>query len=380
MTTMQLSHVSAPRAGQAVALLLALTTGACVRQGPQPDPVPAASSEQVMVVEAKADSAVRAAAPRPRFMLVVHGGAGTIERRSMSAAMDSAYRASMTRAIRAGYDVLNGGGASLDAVVAVVRVLEDDSLFNAGKGAVLTNAGVAELDAAIMNGRTLGAGAVAGLRHVRNPITLARAVMEKSPHVMLIGAGAEEFARAQGITLVDSTYFFTARRREALERAKAAEARTPGGGMAALRADEGRYGTVGAVALDANGDLAAATSTGGTTNKRWGRVGDAPIIGAGTYANNRSCAVSATGTGEYFIRNAVAHDICARVQYQGKSVERAADEVVNQLLVAQKGDGGVIALAPDGTFATPFNTEGMYRGWVGPDGKITVQIYADERR
>lgn len=380
MTTMQLSRVSAPRAGQAVALLLALTTGACVRQGPQPDPVPAASAEQVMVVEAKPDGAVRAAAPRPRFMLVVHGGAGTIERRSMSAAMDSAYRASMTRAIRAGYDVLNGGGASLDAVVAVVRVLEDDSLFNAGKGAVLTNAGVAELDAAIMNGRTLGAGAVAGLRHVRNPITLARAVMEKSPHVMLIGAGAEEFARAQGITLVDSTYFFTARRREALERAKAAEARTPGGGMAALRADEGRYGTVGAVALDANGDLAAATSTGGTTNKRWGRVGDAPIIGAGTYANNRSCAVSATGTGEYFIRNAVAHDICARVQYQGKSVERAADEVVNQLLVAQKGDGGVIALAPDGTFATPFNTEGMYRGWVGPDGRITVQIYADERR
>lgn len=374
------SRVVTPRAGQAAALILALTTGACVRQGPQPEPVPAGSPEQVMVVEARPDSAARAAAPRPRFMLVVHGGAGTIERRSMSAAMDSAYRASMTRAIRAGYDVLNGGGASLDAVVAVVRVLEDDSLFNAGKGAVLTNAGVAELDAAIMNGRTLGAGAVAGLRHVRNPITLARAVMERSPHVMLIGAGAEEFARAQGITLVDSTYFFTARRREALERAKAAEARTPGGGMAALRPDEGRYGTVGAVALDANGDLAAATSTGGTTNKRWGRVGDAPIIGAGTYANNRSCAVSATGTGEYFIRNAVAHDICARVQYQGKSVERAADEVVNQLLVAQKGDGGVIALAPDGTFATPFNTEGMYRGWVGPDGKITVQIYGDELR
>ena len=380
MTSMQRSRIPAPRAGQAAALLLALTASACVRRGAPPEPVPAASSEPVMIVEAKPDSAARAAAPRPRFMLVVHGGAGTIERRSMSAAMDSAYRASMTRAIRAGYDVLNGGGASLDAVVAVVRVLEDDSLFNAGKGAVLTNAGVAELDAAIMNGRTLGAGSVAGLRHVRNPITLARAVMERSPHVMLIGAGAEEFARAQGITLVDSTYFFTGRRRDALERAKAAEARTPGGGMAALRPDEGKYGTVGAVALDANGDLAAATSTGGTTNKRWGRVGDVPIIGGGTYANNRSCAVSATGTGEYFIRNVVAHDICARVQYQGKSIARAADEVVNQLLVAQQGDGGVIALAPDGTFATPFNTEGMYRGWVGPDGKIVVQIYNDEQR
>ena len=366
-------------ARQASLVALALAAAACVRRGTLPEPARAAdtASTALVVVE---QPVARPATPRPRFMLVVHGGAGTITRAEMTATMDSMYRASMTRAIRAGYEVLNAGGTSMDAVVATVRILEDDSLFNAGKGAVLTNAGIAELDAAIMNGRTLGAGAVAGLRHVRNPITLARAVMERSPHVMLIGAGAEEFARAQGMVLVDSSYFFTARRREALERAKAAESRTPGSGMAVLRPDEGRYGTVGAVALDAHGDLAAATSTGGTTNKRWGRVGDAPIIGAGTYANNLSCAVSATGTGEYFIRNAVAHDICARVQYQGKSIARAADEVVHQVLAAQKGDGGVIALAPDGTFATPFNTEGMYRGWVGPDGRVVVQIYKDEKR
>ena len=298
------------------------------------------------------------ATARPRFMLVVHGGAGTITRADMTPQFDSMYRASMTAAIRTGYDVLNRGGTAMDAVVAVVRVLEDDSLFNAGKGAVLTNAGFAELDASIMDGRTLAAGSVAGLRHIRNPITLARAVMEKSPHVMMIGAGAEEFARGQGFALVDSTYFITKRRKDALDRVKGGTGRS-GGGMADMRPEDGKYGTVGAVALDANGDLAAATSTGGTTNKRWGRVGDAPIIGAGTYANNRSCAVSATGTGEYFIRNVVAHDVCARVQYQRKSVGQAADEVIHQLLVAQNGDGGVIALAADGTFATPFNTEGM---------------------
>ena len=367
---------------------LALVAGACVRQNPQPGATPVAdttSAAAVMIVQQPAGgdtaaSATRPAAARPRFMLVVHGGAGTIRRADMTPQFDSMYRASMTTAIRAGHDVLNRGGSAMDAVVAVVTILEDDSLFNAGKGAVLTNAGFAELDASIMDGRTLGAGAVAGLRHIRNPITLARRVMEQSPHVMMIGAGAEEFAKSQGFELIDSTYFITKRRKDALDRVKGGTGRTAGGGMAEMRPEDGKYGTVGAVALDANGNLAAATSTGGTTNKRWGRVGDAPIIGAGTYANNASCAVSATGTGEYFIRNVVAHDICARVQYQRKTVAQAADEVVNRVLLAQNGDGGVIALGADGTFAMPFNTEGMYRGWVGPDGRITVQIYKDEQR
>jgi beta-aspartyl-peptidase (threonine type) len=348
-------------------LLALIATLACARQ-----PAP----------EMSAGTSAASAAPsgaRPRFMLVVHGGAGTMTRREMTPRLDSTYRASMTRAIRAGHDVLNRGGSSMDAVVATVKVLEDDTLFNAGKGAVFTSAGTNELDAAIMNGRTLGVGSVAAVRHVRNPIELARLVMEKSPHVMMVGSGAEEFARTQGMTLVDSTYFWTQRRWDALQKAKEEEARNPGGGLSSLRPDEGKYGTVGAVALDANGDLAAATSTGGTTNKRWGRVGDAPIIGAGTYANNESCAVSATGTGEYFIRNIVASDICARLRYGGRTLARAADEVVNQVLVAQNGDGGVIALDRNGNVATPFNTEGMYRGWVGPDGRITVQIYKDEK-
>ena len=343
-----------------VAALLALVAAAACARPPVPD------------------TAVTTSAARPRFMLVVHGGAGTIRRADMTPQMDSMYRASMTAAIRAGYDVLNRGGSSLDAVVATVRTMEDDSLFNAGKGAVFTSAGTNELDAAVMDGRTLGAGAVAGLRHIRNPIELARLVMEKSPHVMMIGAGAEEFARSQGVPMVDTSYFYTKRRWDALQKAKAAEAANPGGGLAALRPDEGKYGTVGAVALDANGDIAAATTTGGTTNKRWGRVGDVPIIGAGTYANNESCAVSATGTGEFFIRNIVASDICARLRYGGRTLAQAADEVVHQVLVRQNGDGGVIAIDRQGNVAMPFNTEGMYRGWVGPDGRIVVKIYKDE--
>jgi beta-aspartyl-peptidase (threonine type) len=353
-------------ATRAVAPLALLSAVACARP-PAPGTTVATTS------------AAAAPGARPRFMLVVHGGAGTIRRADMTPAMDSLYRAAMTAAIRTGYEVLNRGGSSLDAVVATVKTMEDDSLFNAGKGAVFTSAGTNELDAAVMDGRTLGAGAVAGLRHIRNPIELARLVMEKSPHVMLIGAGAEEFARSQGMAFVDSSYFYTRRRWDALQKAKAAEAANPGGGLAALRPDEGKYGTVGAVALDANGDIAAATTTGGTTNKRWGRVGDAPIIGAGTYANNESCAVSATGTGEFFIRNIVASDICARMRYGGRTLAQAADEVVNQVLVRQNGDGGVIAIDRQGNVATPFNTEGMYRGWVGPDGRITVRIYKDEQ-
>ncbi len=303
-------------------------------------------------------------AGRPQFMLVVHGGAGTLHRESMTPAMDSAYRATMTQAIRAGYDILRRGGTSLDAVNAVIVVLEDSPLFNAGKGAVLTNAGTVELDAAIMDGATLQAGAVAGVKHIKNPINLARLVMEKTRHVLLAGDGAEALAREQGMPLVPQKYFFTERRWKELEREKAAE-------------HEKTHGTVGAVALDQQGHLAAATSTGGISNKRWGRIGDSPIIGAGTYANDE-CAVSGTGTGEFFIRNVVAYDICARMRYQGESIEQAAHDVVMVELVAQHGDGGVIALEKDGRFATPFNTEGMYRGYVGPDGKIVVQIYKEE--
>lgn len=299
----------------------------------------------------------------PAFLLVVHGGAGTIGRADLTPADDSAYRAAMTQAIRAGYDVLRTGGSSLDAVTATINVLEDSPLFNAGKGAVFTNAGSVELDAALMDGPGLAAGAVAGVKHIKNPINLARLVMEKSPHVLLAGAGAEAFAQEQGVPLVPQSYFFTERRWKELERARAAPTK--------------EHGTVGAVALDRQGRLAAGTSTGGLTNKRWGRIGDSPIIGAGTYASAR-CAVSGTGVGEYFIRNVVAYDICARMLYKGESVAEAADAVVMKKLVAQGGEGGAIALDGAGHFAMPFNSEGMYRGYVGPDGRIVVKIYRDE--
>jgi beta-aspartyl-peptidase (threonine type) len=351
----------------------------------------AAAAQATAPAPSASPQATPSAAQRPRFMLVVHGGAGTITRAEMTPQKDSAYRTTLTRAIRAGYDVLDRGGASLDAVRAVINVLEDSPLFNAGKGAVFTNAGTNELDAAIMDGSTLKAGAVAGVKHVKNPIDLARLVMERSPHVMLVGAGAEAFAKEQGMALVPQSYFFTKERWESLQKAKAAERRRgvagsggAGGAGATARREaldealDETHGTVGAVALDAQGNLAAGTSTGGTTNKRWGRVGDSPIIGAGTYANNQSCAVSATGTGEYFIRNVVAHDICARMLYQGVPLAQAADEVVMRVLVAQNGDGGVIAVDKDGNIAMPFNTEGMYRGYVGPDGRIVVKIYKDE--
>lgn len=301
--------------------------------------------------------------PHPAFLLVVHGGAGTIRRADLTPADDSAYRSVMTQAIRAGYDVLHAGGSSLDAVTATITVLEDSPLFNAGKGAVFTNAGTIELDAALMDGTGLAAGAVAGVKHIKNPINLARLVMERSPHLLLAGAGAEAFATEQGVPLVPQSYFFTERRWKELERARAAPPT--------------EHGTVGAVALDRHGRLAAGTSTGGLTNKRWGRIGDSPIIGAGTYASAR-CAVSGTGVGEYFIRNVVAYDICARMLYKGESVAEAADAVVMKKLVTQGGEGGVIALDRAGHFAMPFNSEGMYRGYVGPDGRIVVKIYGDE--
>ena len=309
----------------------------------------------------------------PRYVMVIHGGAGTIRRESMTAATEKAYRDTLTIALRRGYEILARGGSSLDAVEATIRVMEDSPLFNAGKGAVFTAAGTNELDAAIMDGRTLAAGSVAAVQRIKNPISLARLVMEKSPHVMMVGPGAEEFARLQGMALVPPSYFWTERRWEQLQREKRAADTAKKG---ARLPDDNKFGTVGAIALDKAGNLAAATSTGGTSSKRYGRVGDAPIIGAGTYASP-GCAVSATGAGEFFIRNNVAADICARVKYAGVSIERAADDVVNKVLVAQKGEGGVIAMDAKGNIAAPFNTSGMYRGWVTADGVIVIRIFKE---
>jgi beta-aspartyl-peptidase (threonine type) len=306
--------------------------------------------------------------------MVIHGGAGTILRHNMTPAMEKAYIDTLTIALRTGYQILARGGSSLDAVEATIRVMEDSPLFNAGKGAVFTANGVNELDASIMDGRTLRAGAVAAVEHVRNPISLARLVMEKSPHVMMVGAGAEEFAKSQGVKLVPPYYFWTERRWKAheVEKAKADSGKT-----GSVPGAERHFGTVGAVALDKGGNLAAGTSTGGLEMKKYGRVGDSPIIGAGNYANNLSCAVSGTGDGEYFMRNVVAADICARVRYSGVSIHRAADDVVMKELVEQHGRGGVIVIDGKGNIATAFNTSGMYRGWVTRDGKITVKIYKD---
>jgi beta-aspartyl-peptidase (threonine type) len=305
----------------------------------------------------------------PMISIAIHGGAGVISRASMSAENERAYRADLERAVDAGYAVLEKGGASLDAVVAAVRILEDSPYFNAGHGAVFSHAGINELDAAIMDGATQKAGAVAGVRHVRNPIDLARMVMERTPHVLLSGEGAEEFALEQGVTLVPGSYFYTERRWKQLEDAQKAE-RT-----ASVEEDIGYFGTVGAVARDKKGNLAAATSTGGMTNKRWGRIGDSPIIGAGTYADNATCAVSATGSGEYFIRAVVAHEICARVRLAGVSAAEAARDVIHGKLKEIGGDGGVIVVDSNGALSLEFNTEGMFRAARDSGGRREVAIY-----
>ena len=317
------------------------------------------------------------AADRPMTALVIHGGAGVIERSHLSAEDEKAIRADLNRALDAGNAVLAKGGPALDAVQAAIEVLEDSPRFNAGKGAVFNAKGGHELDAAIMEGSTRRAGAVAGVTTVRHPIELARAVMEHTPHVMLAGAGAEAFADTQPqIERVPNSWFDTEHRRRQLEQAQADEKRQAALG---LPPEKGTYfGTVGAVALDAHGHIAAATSTGGMTNKKWGRVGDSPIIGAGTWADER-CGVSGTGWGEFYIRNAVAHDICARVAYRGDALRDAAEEVVDRIVPAAGGDGGAIALDRDGNIAMPFNTSGMYRGWVKPDGSRGVAIFRDEK-
>jgi len=327
--------------------------------------------------------------PRPQWAIAIHGGAGVIERDQMDAATEAAYRKAMAAALAEGSRVLQAGGSSLDAVEATVRQMEDDPLFNAGRGAVFTAEGRNELDAAIMDGATLKAGSVAGVTRTRNPISLARTVMEKSPHVMMTGPGADAFSRAQGLEQVEPGWFFTERRWEGLEkelkRLGLPMPTRPLGAPAPNKAvterpplDERKFGTVGVVALDARGNIAAGTSTGGTTAKRWGRVGDAPIIGAGTYADDKSCAVSATGTGEYFIRLTVAREICALVQYRGLTLQQAADTVIQQRLTGLGGDGGVVALTPDGQLAWSFNTSGMYRARASAGQAPVVSIYKDE--
>ncbi|MDB6161835.1 MAG: isoaspartyl peptidase [Gammaproteobacteria bacterium] len=303
--------------------------------------------------------------------IAIHGGAGVIDRTQMAPEREASYLAGLSAALDAGYSILERGGSSLDAVADAVRLLEDDPQFNAGRGAVLTHDGEAELDASIMDGAGPRAGAVAGIRHVKNPIGLARLIMDKSPHVMLIGQGAEKFAREQGLEFVPNTYFRTPYREEELQRAIHRERHSDKGAPAPGTIT----GTVGAVALDRAGNLAAATSTGGMTNKRYGRVGDSPIIGAGTYANNESCAVSATGSGEFFIRSVVAYDIHALVQYKQLSVQDAAKEVVQVKLKRAGGDGGIIAIDRAGDIVLEFNCEGMFRGARDSRGRRDVAIY-----
>ncbi|WP_225859757.1 MULTISPECIES: isoaspartyl peptidase/L-asparaginase family protein [Chitinophaga] len=325
---------------------------------------------------------------KTKYVLVIHGGAGTILREQMTPQKEQAYKAALQLSLQQGYDILRKGGSSLDAVEAAVRVMEDSPLFNAGKGAVFTNEGKNEMDAAIMNGKTLEAGSVAGVTVIRNPITAARAVMEKTQHVMLIGPGAEKFAKEAGLEIVPPSYFYTEERWQGLQKVKAmdstktqldhdapASPHPKSGAKLGIENKDHKFGTVGAVALDKQGNLAAATSTGGMTNKKYGRVGDAPIIGAGTYANNATCAISCTGWGEYFIRLSVAKTVSDLVEYKGWTLEKAANELIAKQVPALGGDGGLIAIDKNGNIAMPFNTAGMYRGAVTEDGKITVEIY-----
>lgn len=297
--------------------------------------------------------------------IVIHGGAGTINKSQMTEAQEQAYHATLKHAVDTGYAVLEKGGSSVDAVTAAVLIMEDSPLFNAGKGAVYTYDEGHELDASIMRGDNLMAGAASGLKHVKNPVLLARAVMEKSEHVMLSGAGAEQFAKEQGLQLVENSYFDTSFRYDALKKAKQSMQKVPHQAknyrLEAPWQPEWNMGTVGAVAIDSSGLLTAATSTGGMTAKRYGRIGDAPIIGAGNFADNASCAVSATGHGEFFIRYRVASDICARVKYQGISADKAADQVIQHELAKVGGTGGVILIDHKGKVSWSFNTEGMYR-------------------
>lgn len=304
-----------------------------------------------------------------KIALALHGGAGTIMRSAMTPEKEAAYTSALREALHIGYGILEKGGTSLDAVEATVRSLEDTPLFNAGKGSVFTHDGTHEMDASIMRGDTLEAGAVAGVKLVQNPVTLARTIMEKSEHVLLCGEGAATFAKAMNLPFQDEAYFFDAFRHEQWKKAVKED-------VIQLDHSDKKFGTVGAVALDVNGNLAAATSTGGMTNKRWGRAGDSPIVGAGTYANNRTCAISCTGHGEFFIRAVVAYDISCLMEYKGLSLEEACREVVNKKLVDFGGEGGLVAVDAAGNICLPFNSEGMYRAAKTPQSE-TVRIYSE---
>ncbi len=297
----------------------------------------------------------------PDYVIAIHGGAGTLSRERMTGEQETEYRDKLDEALSAGEEILKAGGSSLQAIQAAIMVMEDSHLFNAGKGAVFTNQKRVELDASIMDGRTLNAGAIAGVTDIKNPILGAIAVMENSPHVMMAGGGASQFAREQDLEMVENSYFHTQRRLDAVIR----------------QIEQDKNGTVGAVALDMEGNLAAGTSTGGMSNKKYGRIGDSPIIGAGNYASNQTCAVSATGHGEYFIRWVVAYDISALMEYRGLTLEEASNEVINNKLVEAGATGGVVAVDRHGNVAMPFNTTGMYRGYVKSTGEKEIAIFAD---
>jgi beta-aspartyl-peptidase (threonine type) len=307
--------------------------------------------------------------------IVIHGGAGNIYKKYLPDSLEQEYRSKLKEALLTGYEILESGGESIEAVKTVINIMEDSPLFNAGKGAVFTNSGTNEMDASVMDGESLNAGSVAGVKHIKNPINAAIEVMNNSPHVLLSGAGAETFAESRGVEIVDADYFYTEKRYEQLQRAKAREERQ--GHQYEIDKDY-KFGTVGCVALDKFGNIVAGTSTGGMTNKRFGRIGDSPIIGAGTYANNKTCGISATGHGEYFIRAVVGHDISALMEYKGLSIQEAADEVIHKKLTKLGGEGGVIGLDATGNIMMSFNSNGMYRGYIKKDGKPNIYIFKTE--
>ncbi|HEA31500.1 MAG TPA: isoaspartyl peptidase/L-asparaginase [Leeuwenhoekiella sp.] len=314
------------------------------------------------------------------FAIVIHGGAGTILKENMTDSLETAYEAKLTEAIQTGYKILQNGGTSLEAVQRTINVMENSPLFNSAKGAVFNHEGKNELDASIMDGKTLNAGAVAGVTNIKNPINLANEVMVNSEHVLLSGKGAEEFAEEQGLEIVDPSYFFTQKRYDALQRTleqeKTAKKDTKTAFYDPFIKDD-KYGTVGCVALDKNGNLAAGTSTGGMNNKRYNRIGDSPIIGAGTYANNKTCGVSSTGWGEYFMRGLVAYDISAMMEYGGKSLKEATDAVIQKKLTNMGGTGGIISLDNNGNVSMEFNTPGMYRAYMNDKGELQLGIYKE---
>ena len=319
---------------------------------------------------------------RKNIALVIHGGAGTILKENMTEESERAYKLSLEEALKLGYTILNKGGSAIDAVEACVKMLEDNPLFNAGKGSVFTHEGKIELDAAIMDGKNQAAGAVAGITNIKNPVSAARVVMEKSGHVLLIGKGAETFAAEQGLEVVNQDYFYTQARWDSLQKLikldsvkKELDKKRTRNSVELSENHDSKFGTVGAVALDANGNLAAATSTGGMSNKKFGRVGDVPIIGAGTYANNATCAVSCTGWGEYFIRLVVAKSVSDLMEYKKLSLQKAAEEMIMKKVPQLGGDGGLIGVDKQGNITMPFNTAGMYRGYIKNDGKAVVAIY-----